>query len=458
MKRKLLLLSAMIIAAISANAQMAWHVQNSGFPSASRGVNGFSVVDSNVVWATAYDGTQAATTIRDYTMTTDGGATWLAGTVTGTGLNANFGLANISAIDADTAYAAIYPISATIAPQGVYKTTNGGSNWTKVSAGKFVASSSFINIVHFFNAKDGVALGDPAGGYFEVYTTNNYGVTWNRVSQANIPYVPQANEYGTVGYFGANDSTILYPTNFGNMLVSKDRGLTWTTSTTPLNVTGTYIPKLEFKDKNTVLGVMGNTAQAVNALIISIDGGSTWAYAGIDTASDIFDFNDIAYVPGTPNTWFVTSANFGSGGLGSAYTEDGGTTWISVDKIQHTSVQFNDINNGWSGGFNTSATEGGIFKWGSVRLPASVNYGKVDAFKVYPNPSNGNDLVYVSANVNGASTIKVTDMMGRVVFEKSYPTKSLLFTSFDVSNYASGLYFVEVSESNNKSVQKVLVK
>ena len=456
MKRKILLLSAMIIAAISANAQMAWHVQNSGFSTASRGINGFSVVDSNVVWATAYDGSGTAATIRDYTKTVDGGATWVARTVTGTGLNANFGLANISAIDADTAYAAIYPVTATIAPQGVYKTTNGGTNWTKVTSGKFVASTSFINVVHFFNAKDGVALGDPAGGYFEVYTTSDYGVTWNRVSQANIPYVPQASEYGTVGYFGANDSTILYPTNYGNILVSKDRGLTWSTSTTPLNVTGTYIPKLEFKDKNTVLGVMGNTAQAVNALIISIDGGTTWAYAGIDTASDIFDFNDIAYVPGTSNTWFVTSANFTSGGLGSAYTEDGGTTWISVDKVQHTSVQFNDINNGWSGGFNTSATEGGIFKWGSVRLPANVSYGKVDAFKVYPNPSN--DLVYVSANVNGASSIKVTDIMGRVVFEKSYPTKSMLLTSFDVSNYASGLYFVEVSESNNKSVQKVLVK
>lgn len=456
MKRKFLLLSAMIIAAFSANAQMQWHVQNSGFPTASRGINGFSVVDSNVAWASAYDGSGGGATIRDYTMTTDGGATWLAGTVTATGLNANFGLANISAIDADTAYAAIYPITATIAPQGVYKTTNGGANWTKVSSGKFTSSTSFINVVHFFNAKDGVALGDPAGGYFEVYTTNNYGVTWNRVPQANIPYVPQANEYGTVGYFGAHDSTILYSTNFGNILVSKDRGLTWTSTTTPLNANGTYIPKLEFKDKNTVLGVIGNTAQAVNALIISIDGGATWSYAGIDTASDVFDFNDIAYVPGTPNTWFVTSANFASGGLGSAYTEDGGATWISIDKIQHTSVQFNDINNGWSGGFNTSATEGGIFKWGSVRMPASVSFGKVDAFKVYPNPSN--DLVYVSAKVNGASTIKVTDMMGRVVFERTYPTQSLLLTSFDVSNYASGLYFVEVSESNNKSVQKVLVK
>lgn len=456
MKRKLLLLSAVVMAAIGASAQQAWHIQNSGFTAASRGINGFSVVDSNVVWATAYDGTQTAATIREYTVTADGGATWLAGSVAATGLNANFGLANISAIDADTAYASIYPITATITPQGVYKTTNGGATWAKVTTGKFTAASSFINVVHFFNAKDGVALGDPAGGYFEAYTTNDYGVTWTRVPQANIPYTPQSNEYGTVGYYGANDSTILYSTNYGNILVSKDRGVTWTVASTPLNVANTAIPKLVFKDNNTVLGIIDNNAQAINSVIVSIDGGSTWSYAGIDTAADIFDFADLAYVKGTANTWFITSANFSTGGLGSAYTEDGGLTWIGIDKIQHTAVEFNDINNGWSGGFNTSSTDGGIFKWGSVRLPASVNYGKVESFKVYPNPSN--DLVYVSANVNGASTIKVTDMMGRVMFEKTYPTQSLLLTSVDVSNYASGLYFVEVSESNNKSVQKVLVK
>lgn len=456
MKRKLLLLSAVVLAAFGVNAQQAWHVQNTGFVTASRGINGIVVVDSNVVWATAYDGTQTGATIREYTMTTDGGATWLAGTVTATGLNANFGLANISAIDADTAYASIYPITATIAPQGVYKTTNSGATWTKVTTGKFTAAASFINVVHFFNAKDGVALGDPAGGYFEAYTTNDYGVTWTRVPQANIPYTPQANEYGTVGYYGANDSTILYSTNFGNILVSKDRGYTWTVATTPITASGTAIPKLVFKDKNTVMGLIINSTQGVNSLISSIDGGSTWSYAGVDTAADIFDFSDFAYVPGTANTWFITSANFSTGGLGSAYTEDGGATWIGIDKVQHTAVEFSDINNGWSGSFNTSATVGGMYKWGSVRLPANVNYGKVEAFKVYPNPSN--DLVYVSANVKGASTIKVTDMMGRVVFEKSYPTQSLLLTSFDVSNYASGLYFVEVSESNNKSVQKVLVK
>lgn len=456
MKRKLLLFTTMIAAAITANAQKEWHVQNSGFPTASRGINAFDVVDSNVVWATAYDGSGNGATIRDFTRTKDGGATWVPSTLTATGVTNAYGLANISAIDADTAYASIYPVTATITGQGVYKTTNGGTTWTKVSAGTFTAGTSFINAVHFFDAKDGVALGDPAGGYFEVYTTNNGGATWTRVSQANIPLVPGNGEYGTVGYFGASDSTILYPTNLGNILVSKDRGYTWTTAVSPITGTNTFIPKLSFKDKNTVLAVAGNSTQLVNSIIASADGGLTWAFAGFDTVGDIFDFNDIEYVPGTANTWFVSSANFNSGGLGTAYTEDGGQTWIPVDKIQHTCLNFADENNGWSGGFNTSATVGGVFKWGSVRMPASVSAGKVESFNVYPNPNNGS--FYVNAKVTGASTIKVTDLVGKIVFEKTYPTKSMLLTSVDLSDVNAGIYFVEVSEGNNRSVQKIMVK
>ncbi len=456
MKRKLLLLTAMFAVAITANAQKEWHVQNSGFPTASRGINGFSVVDSNVAWATAYDGSGTNATIRDFTVTRDGGATWLPGVVTVQGTQNAYGLANISAIDADTAYASIYPVTATISGQGVYKTTNGGASWTKVSTGTFTAGSSFINVVHFFDAKDGVALGDPAGGYFEAYTTNNGGATWTRVPQANIPFTPGASEYGTVGYYGAHDSTIIYPTNLGNMLVSKDRGITWTAVASPVTGTNTFIPKLSFKNKDVVFAIAGNTGQAINSIIASVDGGLSWSFAGFDTVGDVFDFNEIAFVPGTNDTWFVTSANFTTGGLGSAYTEDGGQTWIGIDKIQHTCIEFADENNGWSGGFNTSATVGGIFKWGSVRLPAGVSAGKVEAFNVYPNPNNG--TFYVNAKVNGESKIKVMDLVGKVVFEKTYPTRSLLLTSVDMSNEQAGIYFVEVTENGNRSVQKIVIQ
>lgn len=456
MKRKLLLMMALLAGTITVNAQQAWHIQNAAFTAASRGINDFAVVDSNVVWATAYDGSGGNATIRNYTRTKDGGAKWTSANITATGLTATFGLANISPIDYDTAYASIYPTTATAAAQGVYKTTNGGTTWTKVSTGAFTNNSaSFINVVHFFDAKNGVALGDPEGGYFELYTTNNYGKTWVRVPSANIPLTPVSGEYGTVGFFTGIDSTIVYPTNFGNILVSNDMGYTWKLGVTPFSgIPNTAIPSLTAKNKNEMMAVINNTDSATFTLMFTLDGGLNWNSTGIDTAGDLVVFSNIAYVPGTANTYFLTAANGVSGAVGSAYSEDGGLTWTNIDQVQHTACNFADINNGWSGGFYSTTTGGGIFKWGSVRVASGVNNNKVENFQVYPNPSNG--TFYVRANVNGASSIKVMDVTGRVVFEKEYNTQSLLFTSFDLSNQAQGVYMVEVKEGNNVSVQKVV--
>ncbi len=456
MKRKLLLMAALLAGTFTVNAQQAWHIQNAAFTAASRGINEFAVVDSNVVWATAYDGSGSNATIRNYTRTKDGGAKWTSANITATGLTATFGLANISPIDYDTAYASIYPTTATAAAQGVYKTTNGGTTWAKVSTGAFTnASASFINVVHFFDAKNGVALGDPEGGYFELYTTNDYGKTWVRVPSANIPLTPVSGEYGTVGFFVGIDSTIVYPTNFGNILVSHDLGYTWKLGTTPFSgIPNTGIPSITAKNKNEMMAVINNTDSSVFTLMFTLDGGLNWNSTGIDTAGDLIVFSNIAYVPGTANTYFLTAANGTIGAVGSAYSEDGGLTWTNIDQVQHTACNFADINNGWSGGFYSTTAGGGIFKWGSVRVASGVNNNKVENFQVYPNPSNG--TFYVRANVNGASSIKVMDVTGRVVFEKEYNTQSLLYTSFDLSNQAQGVYMVEVKEGNNVSVQKVV--
>lgn len=450
-------MTALIAGTFAANAQQAWHTQNNMFTTASRGINDFTVVDSNVVFATAYDGSGGGATLRDFTKTTDGGATWKATKLNATGLGATHGLANLSAVDKDTLYAAVYPAGSSVAPQGVYKSNDAGTTWKKVSTGAFTnASSSFINVVHFFDAANGIALGDPAGGYFEIYTTNNYGNTWTRVPTDSIPLTPVSGEYGTVGYYGTFDSTIIYPTNFGNVLVSKDMGYSWKLATTSLSgVANTAMPSITASSKDDFWAVLNNADSASSTIIFSIDGGLSWNSTGADTLGKLVQFSSIEHVPGTLSTFFLTAANATSGITGSAYTEDG-VTWVNIDSaIQHSACQFADINNGWSGGFNTATTaSGGIFKWGSVRVAQGVNSNKVENFEVYPNPSNG--TFYVKANVKGASSVKVLDFTGRVVFSKEYPTQSLLYTAIDLSNQAQGLYMVEVREGNNVSVQKIV--
>ena len=372
-----------------------WDTYASGFSSLSRGIESFEVVNQNVVWAVAYDGSGGGATIRDYTKTTDGGLTWTAGTITATGITTSYGLANISSIHQDTAWAAVFPITATIAAQGVYSTTNGGTTWTRQATAAFSTASSFANFVHFFNKNDGVAMGDPAGGYFEIYTTSNGGTTWTRVPSVNIPTPIATDEYGTVGYFTAVGNAVWFISTKGRIFKSTNKGLNWTAASTPLGTAAT-ISNITFKDQSKgLITVIDPTTQGDLGIYSTTDGGATWSLLTNSTAG-IANKSGIAYVPGTTGTYYVSSAS--TNGPGTAYSTDGGATWTAIDNVQHTAIDFYNETSGWSGGFNTSASVGGIFKiattlvGASITTPTSTSFCANDSLILTAN--SGNNFTY----------------------------------------------------------------
>lgn len=454
MKRKLLLLSILVSGALASNAQ--WNIQAAGFSAASRGINNIHAVDSNIVWAVAYDGTSANLKVREFTRTNNAGATWNPGKITGTGVVSTMEIANISAVDFDTAYASLYPNTGTA--QGIFKTTDGGTTWTKLVTG--YTTASFVNVVHMFNAKDGFAQGDPVGGYFELYTTSNYGNSWTRVPQANIP-APLSGEYGIVGYFSALDSTIRFSTNKSRIYKSTDLGMTWTVSTTPVPVTanGVSIPALAFKDAMNGLAVASNDDGSY--ILTTSDGGDNWVILNDSTAGDVYNWNDISYVPGTAGTYFITSAHFDTsdpnvGGKGSSYSTNDGNSWTNIDKEQRTAVAFANINNGWAGAFSTNATTGGLFKWGA---PATVGVNSVKkdnkAILVFPNPTN-NGVISLQIKADDVNArVRVYDLMGRVVLAENVTAAT---ATLDLSAQAKGMYIVEVSNNGVISAQKLVIE
>lgn len=401
-----------------------WAEQATGFTTANRGIESIEVVNANVAWAVAYDGSGGGATIRDYTKTIDGGTTWTPSSIN-VG-SASYGLANITSIHADTAWASIYPTTATVTAQGIYKTVNGGTTWTKQTTASYNTASSFINFVHFFNSNDGVAQGDPAGGYLEIYTTNNGGTTWTRVNSANIPAILAADEYGTVGYFTTNGNNIWFTTTKGRIFRSTNKGATWTAASTPLGLNVT-LTNLAFRDANNgyVTGLNPST-QADVGLYKTTDGGVTWTLSTATTAG-ITAKSAIEYVPGTTSTYYISGAT--TGGSGTAYSTDDGATWTAIDNIQHTALGFLNETTGWTGGFNSSNTTGGIFKLSLQNVTASINPPTTTSFCVgqslqlsantganfmYQWYLNGNiilnaNLATYNATVAGTYTVEVID-------------------------------------------------
>lgn len=328
-----------------------WTPQSSGF-SSPKAINYLSAVDSNIIWATSSNPGNLSIPSSDFTRTTNGGATWIPGQIANTaGLLPSmiFGLTSLKA------YVAMAKVSGSNAA-GIYMTSDGGSSWARqVSA--FNNAYSSPDIVHFFNANDGVCIGNPVNGGYEIYTTTNGGSNWVKVPAANIPY-PVANDVGFGGGYSAVQDTIWFGTYLGRVYRSADKGLHWSVSS-PGGVMNGKLVKPVFRDGSH--GLILDEQSGAGFLFETSNGGINWTpinYSGPNYSGDL------AYVPGTKNTW--VKSNFLTWPRGIAYSYDGGDTWM--DFVGTKGSQFGQmawVNNhcGWSGGINTSPTEFGLHKF-----------------------------------------------------------------------------------------------
>ncbi len=371
MKKQLLSIIFVILLGFSSMAQV-WLTQGAGFTTASRGIMNIYPVNSQVVWAAAYDGTGGTNGCQDFTKTINGGTTWTPGIV-----NATVGLqsSQITAADATTAWVCMYKATGSAA-QGVYKTTDGGATWTHQATALFTNSASFPDAIHFWDANTGWVLGDPISGKFEMYTTTDGGTTWTAVSGTNPAAL--SGEYGYTSNCAVAGNSIFFGTNKGRIFASTDKGHNWTVVTPP-NFTGkNSFPA--FKDAMNGLALKYQTsADTLLLLDKSTDGGVTFTAA---TYSGPVFTGEIQYVPGTANTYVTTGVDATNqpGRLGMTYSFDGGATWHYETNIlgnqATTSAWLND-STGWVGAFNGDATDG-LYKFNSVLSQPIANFATND--------------------------------------------------------------------------------
>jgi len=75
-------------------------------------------------------------------------------------------------------------------------------------------------------------------------------------------------------------------------------------------------------------------------------------------------------------------------------------------------LHFFSTNIGWSGGWNTSSSVGGMFKWNGALSVEDIS--KTGNLNVYPNPMEENFVVVLRDDPHNAEFI-LTDISGRIV-------------------------------------------
>ena len=436
--KKLLLSISFLSLGFAANAQ-SWTSQATGFNNVSRGIEEINIVDANTVWALAFDGANVNNVIQEFTLTTDGGTTWTPGIIN-VGDPA-LGINNISPISATTAW--VCAVNGTDGTGSViYKTSDGGANWDQQNPSGFTNASSFVNYVHFFDENNGMDAGDPINGEFEIYRTTDGGDNWTLVPGANIPN-PLSGEYGYNGGNLAIGSTVWLVTNKGRILRSSDMGQTWAVSQGPLTDFGgtAQSGRLLFSDVNN--GALLKTAGTTYTFYTTTNGGTTWSAGTTFTGT----YRLLTYVPGT-TTIVATSA--ATGNSGSAYSNNNGTSWTTIDSgVQRGVSAFFNASTGWCGGYSVDPFTDGIYKLsGSVLANEQFNAA---SFKVYPNPATS--TVNIATEGLDSYKLKVTDLSGKVMMAKEL---SGVENTIDISGYATGVYFFEINSGSKSETVKII--
>lgn len=455
MKRKLLIVAALLFSSVLANAQ-SWTIQSSNFSATGTYPFDISVVDSNTAWAVGRDGAGTNISIQEYTVTTNGGTAWTAGSVT---TDTNMAFSGISATSGTVAYAMMFNNTAG-SGGGIYKTTNGGAVWNQLSASTIFNASSFPDIIYFRDANNGLAIGDPNGpgtAFFEIYQTSDAGTTWTRVPTANIP-APNTGEYGIINDYAVNGTNVWFGTNKGRVYHSANNGLNWTVAN--CGPAANTVTGLAFIDSNVGLATSATTA-GVTTLYRSTNGGTTWT--SVTTHTGPLYLNTLKNIPGTLT--FV-SCGASTAGRGSSYSTNQGNTWVAIDTSGagttdgYTEIEFKNSNIGWAGGFTVDANTDGIYKWipgGTIDVkPVAEMIGDMNA---YPNPSSGIVRLKVKLVNRGDMTIRVTDLLGNVVYSNIQKNSPVLFEkTLDLRNLAKGIYVLNVECGASRSTEKIVIQ
>ncbi|MEM6514848.1 MAG: YCF48-related protein [Bacteroidota bacterium] len=421
-----LFLPLFFIALFSLNAQSNWQALPNAFsnPNGQRFDDVF-FLNENIGWAA--NGFYAA-----IYKTTDGGMSWTE-QLNENDLGGSYYFRNIEFLNEDIGFVG------TLNNQ-FFKTIDGGANWAEV-----------VDISPNPNAICGLdAVGNSTvygcGAYFEpahIIKSEDSGETWTYIDMSSyadalveIQFLDEMN-----GFVSGNNE------NGGTVLKTTDGGLSWTEIYNS-NVAGEFVWKLQTLDGNNdvIFGSIQPVAPNPGKLIKSIDGGITWSS---------FD----APETGIQALGFITADHGWLGGYGAGFyeTTDGGQTW-------------NTINNG--GNLNrifilseTLAYASGttLYKFTDETL-TNQTFGPTKSkpslsVDIVENPIEEKLRLIIDFKSADNLVIGLYDANGQFVKQLA---RSIILDAtieefqFDVSDLATGIYYLDIHNNDNRFTKKFI--
>ncbi len=292
-----------------------------------------SAVNEQIAWASGTGGT--------FLRSTDAGTTWTAGKVPGA---ERLDFRDVQAVDANTAYLLSIGKGET---SRVYKTTDGGANWTLQLQNK--DPEGFFDEMAFWTPLHGILVGDQVDKQIVVMTTEDGGATWQRAQMP--PAIPGEGAFAASGtgitVFGKSDVWIgTGGKDAARMYHSSDAGKTWAVVNTPLRADSTAagVFSVEFSSPTYGIAVGGDyskTTDTTGNIAITTDGGKTWT---VPAGTPPKGFRSAVTYLADRKVWIA------AGPSGADVSTDGGKNWQSFDTGNYNAISIVSAKAGWAVG------------------------------------------------------------------------------------------------------------
>ncbi|MEK7256340.1 MAG: T9SS type A sorting domain-containing protein, partial [Bacteroidota bacterium] len=391
-----------------------------------------------------------------FVKTSDGGQTWQGGSIP---MGQEPYASSICGLSTDTAWASGLDVNFA---NYVMHTTDGGQTWLRQLEDGFLASSSYVDFVHFWDAQNGIAVGDPAPSatepepFYEIYKTADGGENWTRVSTDSIP-PPLQNEYGIGGVYSIVGDTIWFSTldfttNSGKRVYrSVNRGASWTVADNPA------VWLLNFADGQYGVGLLDQIAVPAK-IRLTTDGGITW--------SDLPPLNtgfgavsSLAIIPQSHYLLAVGRSNLLTGPFITAISKDLGQSWMQIgDDAEHAGAAvFRSPAIGYAGEYLTSGHPTRMYKYAGDPLSGILSGKFLHAeISTFPNPASD----FISVNVQTAQPAEIllllNDASGRLVQREVFSKTTDLSHVLDLRQLAAGIFTLTISTKDGSVARQVV--
>lgn len=325
---------------------------------------------------------------------------------------------------------------------GVYKTTDGGTNWTLQTTGAMLGGTHYFRNIEFLDENIGF-LGTLNQKF---YKTTDGGTTWNLVTNitpnpvaiCGLDCVGPSTVYGCGAYFTP-----------AHIIKSIDSGNTW--QFIDMSAYATALVDINFINEN-IGFVSGNNASG-GVILKTTDGGTTWTQL-LNTGTNGDYIWKLQILNSNNNVIFGASEAVTPNPGRLVKSIDGGVTWTFTNAPESVvqAVGFLDENHGWMGGHTTGFYE--TFDAGITWTNTGVGSNLNRIFFVGSTAYASGTTVYKMSNILSNTDFIEQDRINLNVKVSPNPISDQL--NIEIDFLAEDHILIDLYDNNGKLVKKLI--